>query len=192
VPLARLHGEMREGAPTVTEADTASGASEPRPGSLEDLYLRHAPEAIRLAFLLTQDAAMAEDVAQEAFVRVAGRFRHLRSVSSFDAYLRRTVINLCMSHHRKERVARGYVEREAARTGRREETVNQPDVETRDELRSAMTGLPDRQRAALVLRFYLDLSEQQTADALGCSVGAARSLVFRAMETLRERIGERS
>lgn len=181
---------MREGAPTVTDTDSAADANEPRPGSLEDLYLRHAPEATRLAFLLTHDGATAEDVAQEAFIRVAGRFRHLRSLASFDAYLRRTVVNLCMSHHRKERVARGYVKSEAARTGRREETVSQPDVETRDELRTAMARLPDRQRAALVLRFYLDLSEQQTADALGCSVGAARSLVFRAMETLRERIGD--
>jgi RNA polymerase sigma-70 factor (sigma-E family) len=183
---------MREGAPIVTEADSAADATEPRPDSLEELYLRHAPEAVRLAFLLTHDGATAEDVAQEAFIRIAGRFLHLRSLASFDSYLRRTVINLCMSHHRKERVARGYLEHEAARRRRDEQSVTQPDVETRDELRSAMAALPDRQRAALVLRFYLDLSEEQTAEALGCSVGAARSLVFRATATLRQRIGDES
>jgi RNA polymerase sigma factor (sigma-70 family) len=97
-----------------------------------------------------------------------------------------------MSHHRRERVSRNYVQREADRIGGREPSTTLPDMETRDELRRAISALPDRQRAALALRFYLDLSEQQTADALSCSVGAARSLVFRAMETLRERIGDRS
>lgn len=56
-------------------------------------------------------------------------------------------------------------------------------------MRAALAQLPIRQRAAVVLRFYADLSEQQVADALGCSVTAERSLVFRAMETLRTRIG---
>jgi RNA polymerase sigma-70 factor (sigma-E family) len=186
---------MREGAITLGDLDTdtsGTAAPEPSPGGLEDLYRRQGPESVRLAFLLTHDRATAEDVAQEAFIRVAGRFRHLRSASSFDAYLRRTVINLCMSHHRRERVARRYLRREAERADGREPSESPPDVETRDELRAAMAALPDRQRAALALRFYLDLSEQQTADTLGCSVGAARSLVFRAMETLRERIGDQS
>jgi RNA polymerase sigma-70 factor (sigma-E family) len=144
---------------------------------------------VRLAYLLTHDAALAEDVAQEAFIRVAGRFRHLRSMGAFDAYLRRTVVNLCMSHHRRTRTARAYVEREKARMGGHEVSAAPVDVETRDEVRAALAALPERQRAAVVLRFYGDLSEQQVADAMGCSVTAARSLVFRAMETLRQRIG---
>jgi RNA polymerase sigma-70 factor (sigma-E family) len=163
--------------------------AEPRPGSLEDLYLRHMPDAARLAFLLTRDRATAEDLAQEAFIKVAGRLRHLRSPEAFDAYLRRTVTNLCLSHHRHARVARAYVRREAARSGDREPSTGPPDLETRDELRAALAELPDRQRAAVILRFYADLSEEQVAHALGCSVGAVRSLVFRAMGTLRGRIG---
>jgi RNA polymerase sigma-70 factor (sigma-E family) len=159
----------------------------PHQGALEELYVRHAPEAARLAFLLTHDAAAAEDIAQEAFIKVAGRFHHLRSLGAFDAYLRRTVVNLCLSHHRKNVVARSYVEREHSRL-RGEPIADPPDVESRDEVRSALAALPDRQRAAVVLRFYGDLSEQQVADALGCSVSAARSLVFRAMGTLRELI----
>ena len=90
----------------------ANEVVQPREGSLEDLYVRHAPEAVRLAFLLTSDAALAEDITQEAFIRVAGRFQHLRSPGAFDAYLRRTVVNLCMSHHRRRRVERTYLERE--------------------------------------------------------------------------------
>jgi RNA polymerase sigma-70 factor (sigma-E family) len=166
--------------------DVGAGA---RPGTLEDLYLRHAPEAVRLAFLLTRDGALAEDLVQEAFVRVAGRFAHLRSPDAFDAYLRKTVVNLCMSHHRKRKVASAYLEREIARAERAEPTSRSTDVETRSELREALEALPDRQRTAVVLRFYLDQTEEQTAATLGCSVTAARSLVHRGMQTLRERIG---
>jgi RNA polymerase sigma factor (sigma-70 family) len=164
-------------------------AARPRPGSLEDLYARHLPEATRLAFLLTRDAATAEDLAQEAFIRVAGRLRHLRTPDAFSAYLRRTVVNLCISHHRREKVARAYAERERARSVGREPASGLPDVETNDELRTVLAELPDRQRAAIVLRFYADLTDEQIAEALRCSIGAARALVFRAMETLRGRIG---
>ena len=158
--------------------------TEPRAGSLEELYLRHAPDAVRLAFLLTADAHLAQDVAQEAFIRVAGRFAHLRHPGAFEAYLRRTVVNLCMSHHRRRRTERAYLERAA----RPPQTIDLPDVGMRDQLRTALRALPMRQRAAVVLRYYHDLSEQQAADALNCSVPAARSLVARAMETLRDQI----
>ena len=157
-----------------------------RQGSLEDLYVRHAPEAIRLAYLLTSDPHLAQDIGQEAFIRVAGRYRHLRSPGAFDAYLRRTVTNLCMSHHRRRRVERAYAERERATPERAAEL---PDVASRDEIIIALRSLPMRQRAAVVLRYYADLPEHDVAEALGCSVTAARSLVFRAMETLRATIG---
>ena len=175
----------------MADASDETGEQAGAPGGLEELYLRHAPEAVRLAFLLTRDPGVAEDVVQEAFIRVAGRFGHLRSAASFDAYLRRTVVNLCMSHHRRRRVADAYVDRERARIARVEPTAPTPDLETRNELRDALAALPERQRAAVVLRFYLDQTEEQTAATLGCSVVAARSLVHRAMQTLRDRIGER-
>ena len=171
---------------SVDQHTETAEVSEPREGSLEDRYVRHAPEALRLAYLLTSDAALAEDITQEAFIRVAGRFRHLRTPDSFDAYLRRTVVNLCMSHHRRRRVERAYLEREG---GRQVRAVDPPDVAGRDELRRALAALPMRQRAAVVLRYYDDLPEQRVAEILGCSVPAARSLVFRAMETLRTTIG---
>ena len=84
-------------------------------GPIEQLYLRSAPAATRLAFLITGDAHLAEDISQEAFIRVAGRFGHLRSPSAFDAYLRRAVVNLCTSQFRHRKVERAYLEREASR-----------------------------------------------------------------------------
>jgi RNA polymerase sigma-70 factor (sigma-E family) len=150
-------------------------------GGLAELYERHAPAAGRLAYLLTGDRVLAEDLVQEAFVRLVGRFRHLRVPDAFEAYLRRTIVNLHTSQLRRRRVERAYLERE----GRREPSTTDPDMEAREELWRAVLALPPRQRAAIVLRFYEDLSERETADALGCSPSAAKSLVARAMQTLR-------
>jgi RNA polymerase sigma-70 factor (sigma-E family) len=157
-------------------------------GQLAELYERHAPAASRLAYLLTGDRAFAEDLVQEAFVRVVGRFRHLRVPDAFDAYLRRTVVNLHTSHLRRRRLERAYLERE----GRVPTETAMPDVGAREDLWRAVLALPPRQRAAIVLRFYEDLSERETADALGCSTAAAKSLVARAMQTLRARIESES
>ena len=69
--------------------------------SLAALYERHADDAVGLAYLLTGDRALAEDLMQEAFVRIAARFRHIRDPAAFGTYLRRTVINLANSHFRR-------------------------------------------------------------------------------------------
>jgi RNA polymerase sigma-70 factor (sigma-E family) len=156
----------------------------PAGGQLAELYERHAPAAGRLAYLLTGDRALAEDLVQEAFVRVVGRFRHLQVPDAFEAYLRRTIVNLHTSQLRRKRLERAYLERE----GRAPNGAPIPDVDAREELWRAVLALPPRQRAAIVLRFYEDLSERETADALGCSTTAAKSLVARAMQTLRAQI----
>lgn len=152
------------------------------PTALEDLYIRHAPAAVSLAFLITGDGDLARDIAQDAFVKVAGRFRYRRFPDAFDAYLRRTVTNLCNSHFRKVRIERAFIRREGARG---ESDLDGPDASDRDELRRALGSLPVRQRTAIVLRYYADLSEAAIADALACSVPAARSLISRGMQTLR-------
>jgi RNA polymerase sigma-70 factor (sigma-E family) len=157
----------------------------PAEDRLAELYERHAPAAGRLAFLLTGDRTLAEDLVQDAFVRVVGRFAHLRVPDAFDAYLRRTIVNLHTSQLRRRRTERTYLERQ--RHGS-EPGVVMPNVGERAELWRAVLQLPPRQRAAVVLRFYEDLSEQQTAEVLRCSTAAAKSLVARAMETLRKRV----
>jgi RNA polymerase sigma factor (sigma-70 family) len=129
---------------------------------------------------------MAEDLAQEAFVRLAGRFGHLRAPEAFDAYLRKTVVNLCLSHLRRRRLESAYLGRQRHEAGHGATVM--PDVATRAELWEALHQLPSRQRAAVVLRYYEDLPERQVAEILRCSVPAARSLVARAMQALRERI----
>ncbi len=152
-------------------------------GRLGALYAAHAPDAARLAYLLTGDRALAEDLVHDAFVRMAGRFRDLRDPGAFPAYLRRTVVNLARSHFRRKRVERAYLAREA---GTPAIPVAEPSVH--DEMWRALQRLPVRQRAAVVLRYYEDLTEAQTADVLACPVGTVKSMVSRAMARLREEL----
>jgi RNA polymerase sigma-70 factor (sigma-E family) len=161
--------------------------SEPR-ADLADLYVRHVPGANRLAFLLTGDRAAAEDLVHDAFVRCVGRFGHLRAHEAFEAYLRRTIVNLHASGLRRLRVERAFLAKAKGDAGRATATP-MPDVATREDLWGRLRTLPPRQRAVLVLRYYEDLSERETADALRCSVAAVKSLTARATAALREVIG---
>ena len=153
---------------------------------LSDLYIRHAPDGIRLAFLLTGDRALAEDIVQEAFARLVGRLRHLRRPDAFAAYLRRTIVNLTTSHFRHRRVERAYLERIA----KAPEPGTNPNEELDETMHEALLRLPERQRAVMVLRFFEDLSDVQTGEILRCSPGTVRSLVSRGMKTLRSELEE--
>jgi RNA polymerase sigma-70 factor (sigma-E family) len=156
--------------------------AEPLEGDrLGELYVRHAPDGIRLAYLLTGDRALAEDLVQEAFARFAGRLLHLRSPDAFEPYLRRTIVNLSRSYFRRRKVERAHLERLA-----RAPQLPTSSSDALDEtVHEAILHLPARQRAAIVLRFYEDQSDVQTAEIMGCRPGTVRSLVSRGMTTLR-------
>ena len=154
-------------------------------GKLADLYVRHLASARRLAYLVTGDRGLAEDLVQDAFLRMFGRFQDLRDPGAFEAYLRRTVVNLSRKHFRRRRVERAYVERQAGSLG---VEASDRDVAGEQALRRALLALPLRQRTAIVLRFYEDLSERQTAEVLRCRPGTVKSLVSRGMEALRSSI----
>jgi RNA polymerase sigma-70 factor (sigma-E family) len=156
-------------------------------GELADLYVRHVPAANRLAFLLTGDRSQAEDLVHDAFVRCVGRFGHLRAHEAFDSYLRRTIVNLHSSRLRRLRVEREWLSKETGRV-KRPGTSGLPDVAGREDMWRRLATLPPRQRAVLVLRYYEDLSERETANALRCSVAAVKSLTARATAALREGI----
>lgn len=165
---------------TVDLPATLSEAISPRKRAVRDkmaaLYEENANQATRLAYVLTGDRTLAQDLVQEAFVRVFGRFADRRDPDSFESYLRATVINLARSHWRRRTSERAYLKRQ-----RPTQVVQDfaPYVAERDAIWSALMNLPRRQRGALYLRYYEDLSEQQVADSLGCSLPAARSLLMR-------------
>lgn len=166
--------------------EPAVTAGEVIEGGIEELYARHIGAGVRLAYLLTADRVYAEDLAQEAFVRCVGRFRHLRQPDAFEPYFRRAIVNLHTSGLRRRRLERAWLVREGAASASR--VSSQPDVGARQDLWRALSKLPARQRAALVLRYYEDLSERDTAEVLKCSVAAVKSLVSRGSEALRELI----
>lgn len=151
---------------------------------LESLYERHAPDAIRAAYLLTGDRALAEDLVQDAFVRLATRFVDLREPDAFAAYLRKTVVNLARMHFRSSTRRR----RREEHAARDDAATREHAVDARDEIVRALARIPERQRAALVLRYYLDLTESETADALGCRIGTVKSLTSRGLAALRTHV----
>jgi RNA polymerase sigma-70 factor (sigma-E family) len=161
-------------------------AEESERGRLAETYVRSAPGAIRLAYLLTGDRALAEDLVQEAFVRFVVRFHYIRDRNAVDAYLRRTIVNLSRNYFRRRAVERSYLERQA---GERQPEHVEPDVSMHQAMRVALLGLPVRQRAALVLRYYEDLPEPQIADILRCRPSTVRSLVSRGLQALRQTPG---
>jgi RNA polymerase sigma-70 factor (sigma-E family) len=148
------------------------------------MYASHIAAAVRLAFLITGDREQARDIAQDAFVKVAARFAELRDPGAFPSYLRTAVVNRSRDHLRRLQTHRRFL----ARQPRREGTAPPPDVEGRDTLWQSLQTLPVRQRTALVLRYYEDLSERQIAHELGTTESAVKSLLNRGLNQLRDEI----
>lgn len=128
---------------------------------------------VRLAHLLTGSVATAEDVVQDAFVRVAPELDRVREPG---AYLRRAVINLCHSHHRHQGVEQRWRDRQPP-----PDAVLDPAV---DDLWQAVRRLPDAQRQALVLRFHLDMTVPDIAAALDRPLGTVKSDIHRGLAAL--------
>ena len=139
---------------------------------------------VRTAFLLTGDHHSAEDLVQAALARTYLAWGRIRDGHAIDAYVRRTMINEHTSWWRR---AWRHRERSTAELPEPPAAAD-PDVGERDEVWELVRTLPPRQRAVVVLRFYEDLTEADTADALGCSVGNVKSQASRALATLRKRI----
>jgi RNA polymerase sigma-70 factor (sigma-E family) len=153
--------------------------------ALEQLYAAHWRQLVRLSVLLVRDVATAEEVVQDAFVAVHGRWSKLRDHDKALAYLRQTVVNRSRSALRHRAVVTRHAAREAVprpQPGADEAALA---TDRRGAVLDAMRELPDRQREVLALRYYLDLSEAEIADALGISRGAVKSHASRGSATLR-------
>ncbi len=148
-------------------------------------YVTEYRPLVRLALLLTHDAGLAEEIVQDAFVGLHQRWRRLRDPQAGAAYLRQSVVNRCRSALRH----RGVVGRFTGRSGPAESAPSAESLAlaagTHSAVLAAVRRLPARQREALVLRYYLDLSEAQTAELMGVSAGAVKSHTARALTALR-------
>jgi len=139
------------------------------------------PAMVRLAYTLTGDQGHAEDITQTAFASAYASWGRVRQAGDPDAYVRAIVIHENSKRFRKRRV------REDLRAAVPELGTDADDsLADRMALRSALSLLGPRQRAVIVLRFWLDMSEAATAQALNCSVGTVKSQASRALATLRK------
>jgi len=146
------------------------------------------PALLRLAWLLTAEAQAAEDLVQEALARAIPRWTSI-GPGAHEAYLRQTIRSVWIDTWRRRQVRGGLDVVPAVRSGdRREPAANDSGVEgTPDRLTvgAALARLTPRQRAVLVLRFYEDQTERETARTMGCSVNTVKSQTRHALERLR-------
>ena len=154
--------------------------------AVEELYAAHYRRLVRLSVLLVRDQETAEEVVQDAFVAMHGRWRRLRDPELALAYLRQAVVNRSRSvlRHRGVQHRHADAERPVVRDlpGVDEAALA---TERRATLLDALRALPDRQREVLALRYYLDLSEAEIAATLGISPGAVKSHASRGVAALR-------
>src|SRR3984885_1216034 len=151
--------------------------------SVTELYTTHYRSLVRLAALLVRDIGTAEEVVQVSFVAMHGGWRRLRDNEKALSYLRQSVVNRSRSVLRHRVV----VDRNAPKPPPDMPSAEQGAITLleRSAVVTALRTLPTRQREALVLRFYGDLSEAQIAAAMGISKGAVKSHTARAMASLR-------
>lgn len=157
---------------------------------LADLFRAHHGPLVRAATLLLGDVGVAEEIVQDAYVKLHGALPRLRQPEAAVAYLRTTVMNLGRSRLRRYRVARRHPPVPPwPAPGAEEGAVLSEDHR---EVLAALDGLPRRQRECLVLRFYLGLSEADIATALGISTGSVKTHTSRALAALSARLEDRS
>lgn len=151
--------------------------------AVTELYGAHYGSLVRLATMLVRDRGTAEEVVQDSFVAMHDGWRRLRDSENALSYLRQSVVNRSRSVLRHRMV----VDRNAPKPAPDEPSAEHGAIALfeRAAVISALSKLPPRQREAVVLRFYADLSEAQIADAMKISRGAVKSHSARAMQALR-------
>lgn len=141
----------------------------------------------RTAYLLVGDRGLAQDLLQEALTKTYVAWPRLRDPGRAEAYTRKALTTTAITWYRR----RSWGERPVDAVPELAGDGLADDVATRTLLWQALQALPPRQRAAIVLRYYEDLTEPQTAAVLGCAVGTVKSQVSDGLRTLRARLGDR-
>ena len=140
---------------------------------------------LRTAYLLVGDQQLAEDVLQEALVKTLIALPRIRDTARIEGYVRRTMVTTVIGWRRR----RSFHERPSDALPEAPTADGTEVVSTHQVLIAHLRGLPPRQRTAIVLRYYEDLSVAQTAELMDCSVGAVKSHVSTGLARLRERMG---
>jgi RNA polymerase sigma-70 factor (sigma-E family) len=151
-------------------------------GEFAEVFAAHHHEALRLAYLLCGDRHRAEDITADAFIKLYRRWSR-GGIDNPRAYLRRTVVNEVNSKFRRLALER----REAAKRSGDDRGMRSAEdqLADHDAVASALAALPQRQRTAVVLRYYADLPEREAAELMGVSVGTVKSSVSRGLDRMK-------
>lgn len=161
------------------------------------LLTKHRSPVIHFLYRMVQNRAVAEELAQEVFLRVYRSRGTYEPTAKFTTWLFRIATHLALNSLRdgKNQRSEARLDTETTETPARQVSDGRPSVEqvmvyqTRlEEVRQAVSGLPDKQRAAVLMHKYEEMEYSQIAKALNCSESAVKSLLFRAYETLRARL----
>jgi RNA polymerase sigma-70 factor (sigma-E family) len=183
-PIEVEHQGMPGGGASLLERTNAE-----RDQQVAALFDRHYVPMCRLAFVILGDHALAEEIVMEALLKTFAGWGRLRDIDRADAYLRRAVVNLCRSRIRRKMIETRVNLEARGRAERAKPDWDQESHETNRLVMEAVRALPERQRAAVVLRYYDDLSESQIAEVLDCSVGTVKSQLSKARSKLEATLG---
>jgi RNA polymerase sigma-70 factor (sigma-E family) len=165
-----------------TEADDVTPVNE-----FETYVRSHGLQLCRIAFLLTGDRHLAEDVVQASLAKAAVRWERIVAAGDPTPYVRQVIVHEAIAWRRRRSNCEVPV---AVVPEVPLDSSPELSLDRRDRLQHALVRVPARQRAAVVLRFYEDLSEAETARAMGCSVGTVKSQTAKGLARLRELLGE--
>lgn len=169
--------------PAVVYEETVAPESWNAEEALTAVYSAHYSSLVRLGALLLRDSGAAEEIVQDAFVAMHGRWNRLRDPDKALAYLRTTVVNRCRSRQRHLMVVDKHMPKSLPNEPSAEQAVMA--TATTDTVIAAMRTLPEKQRTVMVLRYYGELSEAEIAETMGISRGAVKSHASRATKSLR-------
>ncbi len=173
--------------PVPARSDAARSAlARDADAALTALYSEHYRSLVRLAALLLDDLGMCEEVVQEAYIRVHGAWGRLEDRDKALAYLRQTVVNLARSTLRRRLVALKHAPKPMPHAASAEEGAYS--LVERAAVVQALRELPRRQREAVVLRYYADMSEADAAAVMGCSVGSVKAYTSRGLSALSSKL----
>jgi RNA polymerase sigma-70 factor, ECF subfamily len=164
-------------------------------GGLETLVARYQIRAARVAFLITHDETIAQDVVQATFLRMMEAIDHFDDTRPFEPYLMRSVVNTALHVMRREKQSVSLDDADEVKVLLDRAATVESQVEyahLREEILSAISKLPPRQRAAIVQRYYLGMSEAEMARALGAAPGTVKWLLNAARTRLRNFLGKRN
>lgn len=167
-------------------------------GGLEFLVARYQVKAVRTAWLITRDAGLAEDVVQDSFLQAFRAISGFDSTRAFEPWFLRSVVNAAVKMMQRsakqveagEEADESFLAEFAARVESVEEQVES--IEVQEQIWDAMQKLSPRQRAVIVQRYFLEMSEKEMAEQTGSAVGTVKWMLNAAREKLRGLLSERS